>query len=198
MMGVIEDLSDYYWVMKKLVTLIKPGGRINLDFATSNKRFSTSVFITKYIWPGTFRMVYLPEFVDAINKLPFEINSMYNDRFNYYYWTWLMQRCWVENKAEVFKKINEFTWRLFNILFVGTSAIESTPSYAASAYRVVLELPADHNALSILDPIKSTLLISCSLRELPDNLFQNSCLEKQPKKVSLIKVNETCYCRFTY
>lgn len=148
MMGVIEDLSDYYWVMKKLVTLIKPGGRVYLDFATSNKRFSTSVFITKYIWPGTFRMVYLPEFVDAINKSPFEINSMYNDRFNYYYWTWLMQRRWVENKTEVLKKTNEFTWRLFNTLFAGTSAIESTPSYAASAYRVVLELPADHNALA--------------------------------------------------
>ena len=148
MMGVIEHLSDYRKVIKHLVTLLKPGGRVYLDFATSVKRFGTSVFITKYIWPGTFRMVYLPEFIDAVNKSPFEIDSMYNDRLNYYHWSRLIQKRWIKHKEKILKQANESVWRLFNILFAGTAAIQSSPSYRASAYRVVLELPADHKALA--------------------------------------------------
>lgn len=38
MMGVIEDLSDYPRVMERLAELVKPGGRIYLDFASGRCR----------------------------------------------------------------------------------------------------------------------------------------------------------------
>ncbi len=61
MMGVIEDLSDYRTVMRLLSRWLKPGGRAYLDFAAERKRFDTHSFVTKHIWPGTFRMVFMPE-----------------------------------------------------------------------------------------------------------------------------------------
>ncbi len=67
MMGVIEDLSDYDFVMRKLMTLIKPGGRIYLDFASHQYKDNTSAYITQYIWPGTFRMVYIPIAIENAN-----------------------------------------------------------------------------------------------------------------------------------
>jgi cyclopropane-fatty-acyl-phospholipid synthase len=57
MMGVIEDLSDYPRVMERVTRWVRPGGRIYCDFASADNRFNTSAFVTKYIWPGTFRMV---------------------------------------------------------------------------------------------------------------------------------------------
>jgi len=49
MMGVIEDLSDYSRVMKRIANWVKPGGRVYLDFASAKKHFGTASFITKYI-----------------------------------------------------------------------------------------------------------------------------------------------------
>jgi len=63
MMGVIEDLSDYRHVMRSLARWLKPGGRVYLDFAAERRRFDTHSFVTEHIWPGTFRMVFMPEFV---------------------------------------------------------------------------------------------------------------------------------------
>ncbi len=86
MMGVIEDLSDYPRVMRRLDDLVKPGGRVYLDFAADRERFGTSSFVSKYIWPGTFRMVYMPELIASISESPFEIVELHNDRHNYYLW----------------------------------------------------------------------------------------------------------------
>lgn len=56
MMGVIEDLSDYPRVLERLAELVKPGGRIYLDYTSGKVQFGTSSFITKYVWPGTFQL----------------------------------------------------------------------------------------------------------------------------------------------
>jgi cyclopropane-fatty-acyl-phospholipid synthase len=143
MMGVMEDLSDYPRVMKKVSTLVKPGGRIYLDFASAKDRFGTGSFITKYIWPGTFRMVFMPQFIDAVRESPLELMNIYNDRRNYYLWSKAVNERWEQRKVEVVKQTSEQVWRLFRILYAGTASVMSRPSYYATAYRVVLELPAD-------------------------------------------------------
>ena len=143
-MGVIEDLSDYRRVMRHLLTLIKPGGRVYFDFAATKERFGTSTFITKYIWPGTFRMVYMPEFIDAVSKSPFEIISIENDRRNYHLWAKKLYERWIQHKEEILSQSDEVLWRKFLLLFAGTSGIMKNPDYETTAYRVVLELPADH------------------------------------------------------
>ena len=72
-MGVIEDLSDYPRVMPRFAELLKPGARAYLDFAAGKVPFGTSSFVTKYVWPGTFRMVYMPELMEAIDQSPMQL-----------------------------------------------------------------------------------------------------------------------------
>ncbi|NEO12116.1 MULTISPECIES: class I SAM-dependent methyltransferase [unclassified Moorena] len=147
MMGVMEDLSDYPRVMERLLNYLKPGGRVYLDFASHKESFGTHSFITKYIWPGTFRMVYMPEFIDAVKESPFEIQAIYNDRRNYYLWAKGMYERWMEKKADIIDKSNEQIWRTFRILFAATAGTMNKSSYDSTAYRVVLELPEDHQSI---------------------------------------------------
>ena len=86
-MGVLEDISDYRLVMRRIAKWIKPGGRVYLDFAASYRRLGISPFITQHVWPGKFRMVYMPQLVKAINGAPFDIVELHNDRHNYHLWT---------------------------------------------------------------------------------------------------------------
>lgn len=139
-MGVIEDLSDYPRVMACFSELLKPGARAYLDFAAGKIPVATSSFVTKYVWPGTFRMVYVPELLAAIDKSPMQVAGLHNDRRNYYLWARNGQRRWVENRAEVLGQSGEEIYRLFNLLFMGTAGVMSNPAQKVSAYRMVLEL----------------------------------------------------------
>ncbi len=150
MMGVIEDLSDYKRVMGKLHHLVKPGGRVYLDFASEKEAFATRSFVTKFVWPGTFRMVYMPEFVDAVRDSMFEIEAIYNDRHNYYLWAKKAYEKLLQNKEPFIAKSDEMTWRMFLILYAGTSAAMVRSSYYSTAYRVVLQLPANHRDLQTI------------------------------------------------
>ena len=141
MMGVMEDLSDYDRVTSRVVNWLKPGGRIYLDFATERTRFSTASFITKYIWPGTFRKVYLPELIASIWKSPLELIGLYNDRRNYHLWAKKVHERWVERKTDALKEVSEEHWRMFRVLFAAAESIMGHPSHLASAQRMVLELP---------------------------------------------------------
>jgi cyclopropane-fatty-acyl-phospholipid synthase len=143
MMGVIEDLSDYPWVLRRLKELVKPGGRVYLDFAAGKVPVATSTFITKYVWPGAFREVYMPQLMDAIDHSPIELVGVWDDRRNYHLWAKKGHQRWLENRDEVIRLSDETTWRLFRLLFAGTAGSMNEPTYGSSAYRVVLELPAD-------------------------------------------------------
>lgn len=143
MMGVLEDLSDYGRVMSKLPSFVKPGGRIYLDFAATKRSFNTSSFITKQVWPGTWRAVYMPQFNNAIRKSPFEIIALYNDRRNYYLWSRKGHDIWVRNKSKFVQKTGEPLWRTFRILMAGVAYNMSSPSHQVTAYRMILELPED-------------------------------------------------------
>lgn len=143
MMGVIEDLSDYPRVLERLAELVKPGGRIYLDYASGKVPFGTSSFITKYVWPGTFRMTYLPELMAAIDRSAIQLVGVWNDRRNYHLWAKHGHQRWVDNKDEVLRTASEETWRLFRLLLAGTAGVMNDPAWQVTAYRMVLELPAD-------------------------------------------------------
>jgi cyclopropane-fatty-acyl-phospholipid synthase len=138
-MGVIEDLSDYPRVMRCLSKLVKPNGRVFLDFATSKARFGTASFITKYIWPGLFRMVYLPELLAAIGESPFELIDLRNDRRNYYLWALENYRRWIKHKADIVARKGEALWRTFHLMHAGTTALMRDAESGVSAYRMVLQ-----------------------------------------------------------
>lgn len=139
MMGVIEDLSDYPFVMQRLTELVKPGGRVYLDFAGARSRFGTSSFITKYIWPGTFRMVPLPELIDAVTAAPFEIVELHNDRHNYHLWAKGMLERWMADRESIVERLGEAVWRTQHIMQAGTAGVMGNPACGTNAYRLVLE-----------------------------------------------------------
>jgi cyclopropane-fatty-acyl-phospholipid synthase len=139
-MGVIEDLSDYPRVMKRYSELLKPGARAYLDFASGKVPFGTSSFVTKHVWPGTFRMVYMPELMEAIDHSRMQLAGVYNDRRNYYLWARNGHQRWVENRNAVIEQAGVEMYRLFRLLFMGTAGVMSNPDQAVSAYRMVLEL----------------------------------------------------------
>jgi cyclopropane-fatty-acyl-phospholipid synthase len=139
LMGVIEDLSDYQFVMSRLTKLVRVGGRVYLDFASARNKFGTSSFITKYIWPGTFRMVPLPEFIDAVTAAPFDIKEIHNDRHNYHLWAKGVLRRWMDNKPMIVEKFGEAVWRTQHIMQAGTAGVMGNPACGVNAYRVVLE-----------------------------------------------------------
>jgi cyclopropane-fatty-acyl-phospholipid synthase len=141
MSGVIEDLSDYQLVMQRLPRYLKPGGRVYMDFATTRERFDTSSFITRYIWPGTFRLVHMPEFMEAVDRSPFEVVGIYRDRHNYYLWSKHGYDRWMANKATVVAQAGIERWRMMRLLIAGSAALMHDTSRGAGAARVVLELP---------------------------------------------------------
>jgi cyclopropane-fatty-acyl-phospholipid synthase len=142
LMGVLEDLSDYRAVMTRLTEWVKPRGRVYLDFAAARQPFGTSSFITKYIWPGLFRMVYLPELISAIWHSPFEIVELHNDRRNYHLWARQSYSRWIEQKTAVIERASEQLWRTFRIMHAGTANVMSDSSDGVTAHRMVLERPA--------------------------------------------------------
>lgn len=141
LMGVLEDLSEYRTVIRRLSGWVRPGGRIYFDFAASKQRHGTSSFITKYIWPGVFRMVYLPELIEAVWRSPFEIVLLDNDRVNYFRWAKESDRRWIERKAQVLLQADEATWRTFRLMHAGCANIMRDATRGATAYRMVLEMP---------------------------------------------------------
>jgi cyclopropane-fatty-acyl-phospholipid synthase len=138
MMGVLEDLSDYRFVMNKLGTLLAPTGRVYFDFAASSRIYGVPSFITRYVWPGKFRMVYMPQFLRAINQSGFDIIKVQNDRINYHLWTKAVHDRWVARHDEVLEVLDEAGWRLMRLLMAGTAQVMGAPSAGDTAYRVVL------------------------------------------------------------
>jgi cyclopropane-fatty-acyl-phospholipid synthase len=147
MMGVIEDLSDYRTVMRLLSRWLKPGGRVYLDFAAERRQGSTHSFVTEHIWPGKFRMVFMPEFMEAVRESPLELMRIDNDRRNYYLWSRGMYERWMRNRERIIAEHGETLWRTFLLLFAGVAAMMNRRSHSATAFRVVLELPADSDGV---------------------------------------------------
>jgi len=138
MMGVMEDLSDYDLVMKRLRELLAPGGRVYCDFASANRRYGVSSVVTKHVWPGKFRMVYMPQFTHALAANGFEIVELHNDRHNYHLWPKKSHERWVARRDEVLEVADEATWRLMRMLLAGVSHSMGPTTSADTAYRVVL------------------------------------------------------------
>lgn len=154
MMGVIEDLSDYRRTLRSLERIIARGRRVYLDFAASRARFGTHSFVTRYVWPGTFRMVFMPELVEAIRESPFELLQLTNDRRNYYLWCKGMHERWAHNRVRVEAEYGKRTWRMLALLFAGCAAMMDYRSHSITAFRMVLELPADCDGIFSTSAVK--------------------------------------------
>ena len=138
LMGVMEDLSSYRKVMPLLASWLAPGGRVYCDFASSGDRFGITSFVTKHIWPGRFRLVYMPQFVAAASGAGLDIVNIENDRRNYHLWAKKGMDRWLPQRAEIIDASDDKTFRLMTLLIAGTAEMFSPRSQRATAYRVIL------------------------------------------------------------
>jgi cyclopropane-fatty-acyl-phospholipid synthase len=129
--------------MERLARWVKPGKRVYLDFMAATRDFLFPAFISKYIYQGRTSRVYLPKFLKAVTHSPFEILALYNDRRNYY----LTTNQWFENferhQQAVRERFGERLYRMFRLYLAGNPVMLDHPSHLTTAYRVLLELPAD-------------------------------------------------------
>ena len=110
-----------------------------MDFASVDRPFGVASFVTKYVWPGAFRMVYLPAFTRALARAHFDIVELHNDRRNYERWVRAGYVRWMDRRQEIVEATGETTWRLMRMLMAGTGHLMSDRSIWATAYRLVLK-----------------------------------------------------------
>jgi cyclopropane-fatty-acyl-phospholipid synthase len=140
MMGVLEDLSDYRFVLRQITPWLDPGGLVYCDFASGNRQFQIPSFVTKHVWPGAFRLVSMSELTEAVSESRFEILEVHNDRRNYETWAKVGHARWLERRDEVVDLAGENVWRLMRVLFAATAHMMGHASKNVTAYRMVLEL----------------------------------------------------------
>jgi len=140
-MGVIEHLPDYLSVMKKFMTLVKPGGRIFLDGSACTKKYELSSFMVKYIYPGNHSFLVLDDLLNKVAKTPLQVEEVFNDRMSYAY-TFIQ---WAKNldahKEFLVGKFGDFNFRRFRLYLWG--AAYEFISRSLDCYRLILQLPED-------------------------------------------------------
>ncbi|HMG34926.1 MAG TPA: class I SAM-dependent methyltransferase [Blastocatellia bacterium] len=147
-LGVTEHLPDYSATIAQYERLLKPGGRVFLDACASRNKYPFSSFVLTHIWPGNTTPMKLTDYLDAVASSPFELIYARNDRQNYL----LTTRHWAENlerhRDEVIARWGERLYRRFRLYLWG--CVHSFSSDDVTAYRLLLELPADIEARKAL------------------------------------------------
>ena len=140
-MGVIEHLPDYHRVLKKFMSLIKPGGRVFLDGSACTKKYELSSFMVKYIYPGNHSFLVLDDFLNKVAKTPFQCEEVFNDRMSYHY-TFVQ---WAKNldahRDALIAKFGQFNFRRFRLYLWGASY--EFLSRSLDCYRLILQMPED-------------------------------------------------------
>ncbi|MEJ1969543.1 MAG: class I SAM-dependent methyltransferase [Rhizomicrobium sp.] len=140
-MGVIEHLPDYLRVLKKFMTLVKPGGRIFLDGSACTRKYELSSFMVKYIYPGNHSFLVLDDFLNKVAKTPLQVEEIFNDRMSYFH-TFVQ---WAKNldahKDFLVGKFGEFNFRRFRLYLWGASY--EFISRSLDCYRMIIQLPED-------------------------------------------------------
>ncbi len=139
-LGVTEHLPDYRRTLEHCHRLLKPGGRLYLDASAAREKFSFSSFIYRHIYPGNPTPMCMAEYVAEIERSPFELLALHNDRLNYE----RTARCWAENleraRATIVDRWGVELYRKFRLYIWGT--VHAFATNLMSAYRLVLENPA--------------------------------------------------------
>ena len=138
LLGVMEHLPDYPPLFAQFRRLLKPGGRVYMDFAANRNKFSVSSFTHQYVFPGNHTPVYLPGLTEAANATGFEPIALHNDRHSYY----LTLRAWARNleaaRERLVPSVGEKVFRLFQLYLWGC-AHQLGRNGALESYRVVFQ-----------------------------------------------------------
>jgi cyclopropane-fatty-acyl-phospholipid synthase len=138
-LGVMEHLPDYPAVLRRLLRLLKAGGRVYLDASAFREKYVKPAFVSRYIFPGDHSYFCLHDFLAAAAKTPLDVLAVYNDRHSYY----LTCKAWAENleaaRDEIIRRWGEALYRRFRLYLWGSAF--AFLNRGMEAYRVVLERP---------------------------------------------------------
>lgn len=138
-LGVTEHLPDYAGTLKLYQSLLRPGGRIYLDASAARTKHAVSDFFERHIFRGNGSQLCLHEYLEAVSRTPFEIETVLNDRHNYS----LTCRAWAE-RLDVHRAAIEARWgralyRRFQLYLWG--CVDGFDRDLLQAYRWVLRKP---------------------------------------------------------
>jgi cyclopropane-fatty-acyl-phospholipid synthase len=139
-LGVMEHLPHYERLLAHLATLLRDDGRVYMDFAANRTKYASSSFSYRHVFEGNHSLVHMPGLVAAVNRGPFEIVSIDNDRHSYF----LTLRDWARNldaaAPTLAARVGERTVRLFRLYLWGTA--RCMQAGLIESYRVVLQKSA--------------------------------------------------------
>ncbi|MBU6297526.1 MAG: class I SAM-dependent methyltransferase [Alphaproteobacteria bacterium] len=140
-MGVIEHLPDYLRVLRKFMSLLKPGGRIFLDGSACTRKFELSSYMVKYIYPGNHSFLVLHDFLDKLARTPLQVEEIFNDRVSYFRTFVQWAKNLDANKDFVVEKFGAFNYRRFRLYLWG--ATYEFLSRSLDCYRMIIHYPED-------------------------------------------------------
>ena len=141
LLGVMEHLPDYERLFRRFERLLKPNGRVYMDFGANRRKFNVRSFTYRYVFPGNHTPVVLPDLLEAANNTAFEPIAIHNDRHSYY----LTLRAWARNLEAAREKLSaefgEKTYRLFQMYLWGC-ADQMQRTGTLESYRAVFQKSA--------------------------------------------------------
>jgi cyclopropane-fatty-acyl-phospholipid synthase len=140
-MGVIEHLPDYLTVLRKFMTVLKPGGRIFLDGSASIKKYELSSFMVKYIYSGNHSFLVLDDFLNKLAKTPLQVEEIFNDRMSYFRTFEQWAKNFDAHKDFLIEKFGDFNFRRFRLYLWGASY--EFLSRSLDCYRMIIQFPED-------------------------------------------------------
>jgi cyclopropane-fatty-acyl-phospholipid synthase len=149
----MEHLPDYARLFAKFDDLLRPNGRLYMDFAAGRKKFQVSSFTYRYVFPGDHTPVVVPDLLAAANARAFEPIALHNDRHSYY----LTLQAWARNLEaahdELAARFGERTYRLFQMYLWG-GAHQLQRDGILESYRIVFQKSLGSPSSEIgLDPL---------------------------------------------
>ncbi len=140
-LGVMEHLPDYRRFLARMDALVRPHGRVYMDFAATREKFDIPSFAYRHVFPGNHSPVHMPGLIEAVNQSPFEIVAVHNDRHSYF----LTLTAWarrLEAAAErLARDFGEHTVRLFR-LYLWSTAHAMGETAALESFRIVVQKSA--------------------------------------------------------
>jgi cyclopropane-fatty-acyl-phospholipid synthase len=138
LLGVMEHLPDYQKLFAQFRRLVKPGGRVYMDFCSNRSKFSVSSFTYNYVFPGNHTPVYMPGLLAGGNASGFEPVAIHNDRHSYYLTLAEWARRLEAARETVVPKFGERVFRLFQLYLWGC-AQQLGNNGQLESYRVVFQ-----------------------------------------------------------
>jgi cyclopropane-fatty-acyl-phospholipid synthase len=138
-MGVIEHLPHYGRVLRKFMSLLKPGGNILLDGSAGARKYELSSFMVKYIYPGNHSFLVLHDFLGRLSETPLRVVELLNDSQSYFLTFQQWARNFEVNRDFVISRFGDFNYRRFRLYLWG--ATFEFLSQSLDCYRMIIHYP---------------------------------------------------------